>query len=543
MSPPLHVAWLCCVLLCGCADTPAGVAVVAATETGRVEGLATNGVARFLGIPYAQPPVGALRWQPPERSQPWDDVRSALNFGPWCPQPDFDRLDEGRLIAGKGVTVFVDVPPAPSAAEDCLTLNVWTPADTPSNTHANATPHDSARPVMLFIHGNALGSSYPLFDGTSFAANGVVFVSVNFRMYTMGHFAHPALTRESAAGQPLARFSELDIIAALQWLQRNVAAFGGDPANVTLLGQSNGGAAILKLLTNRHAEGLFHRAIVQSGNGWWEPLELKQHEQLGCMLASAAGLPGCDATAAQLRSLDWRDLPATGPYSLDGRTWRSGATELMASGQVIDVPVVIGWNDYDGSSLRYPAAQVIEATPPSVMATYQPAGPDNDDLAYAIYTDKHAGAPARWVAHQLQSGAPSYLFVFSHVPWVFRGNIRGAEHGMEFPYAFNTWDAELPPLIGELFVDQDDTTMTTILHQCWLSFAKTGVPECPHAPAWPRYNRAADQLLELKVHPEVRTGYRAQQLDAHENVMQTYLDRSKRNVEEFLRAGLALERL
>ena len=508
MSRTLPACLLLLLFVSACSITKEPVIVE--TRSGVVEGYTADGVDRFLGIPYAQPPVEDLRWKPPEPVRSWEGIRKAHLFGPWCPQPDFERLGEGERVSGDGVTVFKGVPPQTASNEDCLSLNIWRPTSRGSY------------PVMLFLHGNALGSSYPLFDGASFARNGIVFVSINFRMYTMGHFSHPALTAEASADQPLSRYSELDILAALEWLQEHISVFSGDPNDVTLFGQSNGGASVIKLMTNSRAKGLFHKAIVQSGNGWWAPLQLDQHELLGCEIASFAGLAGCDATAAELRQLNWQDLPQTGPYSLDNRMWQTGATELIASGQAIDVPLLIGWNDFDGSTLRHSPEDFVANTPSHVLSQYETDGVDVEDLAHTIYTDKHVGAPARWIAHKLAPGAPTYLFLFSHVPWVFRATSRGAEHGWEFPYAFNNWHAELPPLIGSIFIDKDDRKMTDIMHQCWVSFAKLGVPVCPNAPTWPRYTRAQDQLMELKVDPVVRTGFRARQLDAHEKALPIY---------------------
>ncbi|MEM7079090.1 MAG: carboxylesterase family protein [Pseudomonadota bacterium] len=508
--------------LAGCSDTP----VQLTSAHGVIEGREADGVKRFLGIPYAMSTSGELRWAPPEEVPHWDKVLDATQFGPWCPQPDFDRREEGEVHSGEGWTIFVDVPPNVETSEDCLSLNVWAPVQAASS------------PVMVFIHGNALGTSFPAYDGTAFARDGIVFVSINFRLHSMGNFAHPALTRAADDAEPLARYTEMDQLAALRWVQKNIAAFGGDPANVTVVGSSNGGAGILQMLTNETSKGLFHKAIVQSGNGWWAPWKHAQNEQLGCLLASMADLDGCDATLEELRELPWHEFPVTGPYAIDGRYWRRGATELISEGLAVDVPLLIGWNDFDGSSLRYAAQHVIETTHPDVLATYETGLDQEQDLAYEIYTDLHSGAPARWVAHKLEDGEPTYLYMFSYVLSSERGNVRGAEHAYELPHVFDTWDKVLPPIIGPLFISEEDLEMTMIMHACWVSFAATGKPSCPNVPDWPKYNRATDQLMELNLTPTVRTGFRAAQLNAHERHMEHYLKKSESNVEELLKNGL-----
>lgn len=506
----------------GCADSSTRLTL----PHGTIEGLESEGVMRFLGIPYAMAPAGHRRWAPPMEAPHWDDVLSAKEFGPWCPQPDFDRRDEGQTHSGEGWTIFVGVPPNPDTSEDCLSLNVWAPSNA------------SASPVMVFIHGNALGTSFPAYDGSAFARDGVVFVSINFRLHTMGTFAHPALTRAADPSEPLARYTEMDQLAALRWVQNNIAVFGGNPGNVTLVGSSNGGAGVLQMLANESAKGLFHKAIIQSGNGWWAPWSHSQNEQLGCLLAAMANLDGCDATVEELREAPWHEFPVTGPYAIDGRHWQKGATELIAKGSALDIPLLIGWNSFDGSSLRYSARHVIETTHPDVLSTYQTEAREEQDVAYEIYTDQHSGAPARWVAHKLEEGEPTYLYLFSYVLASERGKARGAEHGYELPHVFDTWEKILPPVIGWFLVSDEDLEMTKIMHGCWVSFAADGKPRCPNAPDWPEYDRKSDQLMELNLTPRIVTGFRADQLDAHERNMEHYLSKSESSVEQLLENGL-----
>lgn len=269
-------------------------------------------------------------------------------------------------------------------------------------------------------------------------------------------------------------------------------------------------------------------------------MNLEEHEKLGCYLADLSGLSGCDATTEELRGLHWSAIPATGPYTIDGRGVRVGATEAIKSGQILDVPILIGWNDFDGSSLRYPPEQVIAHTHPEVLSTYD-SQLDEESLAYAIYTDLHSGAPARWVANKLEDGAPVYLYLFSYVVSWDRDTVRGAEHAYELPHALNTFEEQLDdmfPFLSTLLLGEEDRKMTSIVHECWMSFVKTGKPHCPNAPEWPPYARDTDQLMELNLHPKIVTGYRAEQLNAHENHMDHYLDQVQVSYRKLLDEGI-----
>lgn len=515
-----------CLIAAACSQP---IRILIEPPTGPVSGIQEDGVNKFLGIPYAESTTGNNRWRAPVRVKPWKEVFDASKFGPWCPQFDFDRRDEGEVHAGEGWTIFRNMPSNTASTEDCLSLNVFAPP-------VDGTP----KPVMVFLHGNALGSSFPLYDGTDMAKSGVVYVSINYRLLTMGIFAHPSLTAEALPDQPLGRFSEMDRVAALYWVQENIAAFGGDPNRVTLAGHSEGGAAILQLLGNPQSKGLFHQAIVQSGNGWWSPMNLREHEQLGCYVAELSGLEGCQATTDELRSLDWSVIPVTGPYTIDGRGVSIGATEAIESGNTIDIPLLIGWNDFDGSSLRYEPKEVISNTHPDVLATYDKSK-DEEDLAYDIYTDLHSGAPARWVAHKLEDGAPVYLYLFSYVVSWDKGDVRGAEHAYEIPHALKTFDEQLNdffPFLANVLLSDEDRSMTNIMHQCWVSFVKDGKPSCPNSPDWPRYERESDQLMELNLEPKVVVGHRAVHLDAHEKHKSHYLNGVRDSIRELIDKGI-----
>ena len=236
-----------------------------ATESGVVLGEVMDGIRVFKGIPYARPPIGELRWTPPQPPLRWAGERKANAFGAACSQPDFAVLagahPVGKVLSGKGYDLWIGVPSAPDSSEDCLFLNIWAPL------YANRSP------VMVFLHGGGGSGAIPYWDGSAFARDGVTLITINYRNFTIGKFAHPALTKAAKPDDPLARFDLMDQIAALRWVKDNIAAFGGDPKNVTLFGQSAGGAATIQLLTMPAARGLFQKAIVESGNGWWAPFK------------------------------------------------------------------------------------------------------------------------------------------------------------------------------------------------------------------------------------------------------------------------------
>jgi len=250
------------------------------TTAGTLEGVVSGPVRVFKGIPYAAPPIGALRWKAPQPVAPWSGVRPAKEYGHDCMQEPFG-----------GDAAPLGTPPD----EDCLVLNVWTPA-------ARAA---KPRPVMFWIYGGGFvngGSSPEVYDGSKFAEAGVVLVSANYRLGRFGFFAHPALTKE-AGGAPLGNYAYLDQIEALKWVKRNIARFGGDPDNVTVFGESAGGASVNMLMISPLARGLFHRAIVQSGGGRSSTLiparTLASAEQIGVAFAAEAGVAGDDAKALE----------------------------------------------------------------------------------------------------------------------------------------------------------------------------------------------------------------------------------------------------
>ena len=257
----------------GTGATAAAARPVVTVSTGAVRGTREGGLDRFLGIPYAAPPVGASRWTPPRPPMPWTGIRSARELGPVCPQSDRLPLVMKRLVTALGGDPSI-VRPLGAMSEDCLSLNVWT-------SHAGTA---SKQPVMVWLHGGALAFGSGSDEAAALAPAGVVVVTVNYRLGLLGALAHPALANESphdASGN----YGLLDQIEALRWVQRNISAFGGDPRRVTVFGHSSGGASVLELLASPLAHGLFHRAVAQS-SGLGESLPRREAEAKGVEIAN-----------------------------------------------------------------------------------------------------------------------------------------------------------------------------------------------------------------------------------------------------------------
>jgi para-nitrobenzyl esterase len=486
------LAALWCAAGVAAADTPAA-APRARIDTGVVVGVIEGPARIFRAIPYAAPPVGSLRWRPPQPAAPWTGERPALADGPACEQP----VVPGRFNAGGY---------AGPVSEDCLTLDVFAPL--------------AARkaPVMVWIFGggNVAGAdSIAPNDGRFFARDGVVLVAMNYRLGPLGWFAHPALTREAGPGAPLANYGLMDQIAALRWVKRNIAAFGGDPDNVTIFGESAGGDDVLTLMVTPAARGLFRKATVQSGGGFGAQDDLSQAEARGARLAQRLGLPA-DATADQLRALPADQLVGvgadTGPV-VDGRLVRETPAMGFARGHEAPAPLIIGSNSWEASLLPPASYAAYAATlSPTVTAAYADEAGDPAGLAQVAFTDVVMAAPARWFAAQASKRAGSWLYAFSYVRVVRRGKIPGANHTSENPYVFDT--QMIVPNYANEIVDQD-RAVAAFMHACWVSFARTGRPGCAAGGrSWPAYDPRTDELMRFDSPPSVVQHYRKQQLDA-----------------------------
>jgi para-nitrobenzyl esterase len=473
-------------------------APTAKIDSGPLVGVTEGPANVFRNIPFAAAPVGELRWAPPQAVKPWTAPRPAAEAGPSCPQP-MNANGAPNSGGANGPT-----------SEDCLQLNVFAPHDAKG-------PHAKGAPVMVWIHGGGhrTGAGW-VYGGQNFARDGVVVVSINYRLGALGYFAHPALTKAAKPGEALGNYGLMDQIAALKWVQRNIAAFGGDPKNVTVFGESAGGMSTLALLATPSAKGLYQKAIVESGLGWTEPKTLADQEKVGLAAMTKDGVPA-NATAADLRALSADKLAAVngnyGPF-VDGKLMTETDSQAIARGHVPDVPLIIGSNSGEDSlmgqaTLGEAALARIPAAVKPAYAAEAAAGPDI--FARAVFTDRVMGGPARWVAAETSPGKPSWLYYFSYVGSRFPPTKTRASHADEIQYAWEYWGRRTPMSM----VSAKDQEVATLMHACWVSFAKTGVPKCGTG-AWPAYTPTGDQLMEFGKESGVRTHFRKAQLDAEQ---------------------------
>ncbi len=450
---------------------------------GPVEGVAEGGLRVFKGIPYALPPVGQARWRPPAPMPRWQTVRDATNFGPACLQPKPTLSN-----------IYVNKPMPMS--EDCLTLNIWAPA----NAH-NA-------PVFFWIHGGALvgGSSREaVYNGTKLADRGIIVVSINYRLGVLGWLAHPELSRESPLGIS-GNYGLLDQIQALQWVRDNIGAFGGDPSNLTIAGESAGGLSVMYLLASPPARGLFTKAIAESAYMISTP-ELKQSsfgspsaEESGLKLAAALHAPNIAAMRAMDAATLAQAAPAAGyaPWgTIDGRVLPHQLVDVFDRGEQAHVPLLAGFNSGEIRSLL-PLAPL----PPASAADYETYIRDHYlDLAdeflrlypssnmqqsiLATTRDALYGWTAeRLVRKQAALGLPSFLYFFDHsYPAEDAANLHGF-HASELPFVFGTFDST-PPLWPKVPETPEQTALSDAMIGYWTSFARTGRPQAAHVPDWP----------------------------------------------------------
>ena len=458
------IAIACLALLPAANARVAAASLQARVDGGAIRGVLAHGVVTFKGIPYAAPPIGALRWAPPQPVKPWRGVRPALHFAPDCAQLP---------------TPGDDAPLRTQSTENCLYLNVWRPRSA------------SARglPVMVWIYGGGFvdgGASPAVYDGTQFARDGVVLVSFNYRLGNFGFFAFPALTRQAAGGL-LADYTLMDQIAALQWVRRNAASFGGDPHNVTIFGESAGGMSVNALLMSPLARGLFAKAIIESGGGRGNIYPLRplsgaadSAEAMGMRLARHLGVVGAGAAAlAELRALpaaklvDGLNLATrehdpnyVGGPILDAKLYPAAPAAVYAAGGGARVPVIIG-------------ANTAEIGPPNVPAT--------------VGADQWMVEPARAIARLLSGrGQRVYEYRFGYVATSRRNTVSGAPHASEIPFVFDTVAAHYGNETSRA-----DEAMARVVHAYWVAFARTGRPDPPGEPAWPEYHESTDRLMSF----------------------------------------------
>jgi len=446
--------------------------------TGTLAGVRADGVESFKNIPYAAPPVGPLRWRPPQPAKPWAGVRPADKMGALCEQA-YNPKDNG-------------VGPLP-ASEDCLTVNVFAPAKTMRGA--------KALPVMVWIHGggfvNGSGTA-ALYDGTGLAKQGVVVVTLNYRLSRFGFFAHPALTAE-AKGQPVGNYGLMDMIAALKWVRANIGRFGGDPSRVTIFGESAGGIAVNDLMVSPAARGLFIRAIVESGAGREPAPPLKTAEAQGVAFAAKVGL--ANASAADLRKLSAEqilkagdpDIRLGGGTMADGKILTLGPAEGFAKGLEAKVPYIVGTNALE---FPIPEAQRQGALdgliPRARQAPIAAAYADPATFGANVVSDVFFTEPGRELARRhAANGQPTWLYRFSVLSPSMKGRLQGAPHASERQYVFETLATSPWP------TDANDAAQARTMSAYWAAFGRTGDPNGGGRVRWPKYDRARDELLDF----------------------------------------------
>jgi para-nitrobenzyl esterase len=480
------------------ATTGALVGSSVETNSGRLSGMAIDGeVIVFKGVPYAAPPVGGLRWKAPEPPASWKGVRAATEFGPACVQP-------------RSTTVGVYTDDPAHMSEDCLYLNIWQP-----------TKVKSGAPVMLWIHGGAFRSGHTasqIYDGTELARRGVVIVSTSYRMGILGFLAHPQLSAESPQ-QVSGNYGLLDQIAALKWVKENIEAFGGDPSNVTIFGESAGALSVMDLVASPQGRGLFSKAIAESGY-MVSNTELRKSryglpsaEDVGVAIAKALGA----GTVAELRKRDAVELieaSSKGGYVplpvVDGWLLPDQLVDIYDRGEQNHVPMLVGFNAGELRSLR-----VLLPPTPATAAEYEkqvrerfkdlgdaylkqyPSSNVPDSVLAASRDGLYGWTAQRLAAKQAAIGQPSYLYFFTH-SYPAEGADLLAFHASEIPFVFGqigpkvqlpgTWPRP-PDAAGE-------RALSNAMMDYWTSFARTGVP----SPTWKAYAEG-ESYMELGAKP------------------------------------------
>ena len=486
--------------------------VQADTAYGRIEGRQRRGVLLFAGVPYAHAPVGPLRFAPPRPPAPWTGVRDATAFGPQAPQVGGTM----EAIAGGGQT-------APWS-EDCLTLNVQTPAC-----------DGGRRPVLVWIHGGGFttgASSVPWYDGTAFCRNGdVVVVTVNYRLGAFGwsHLAHlPDGHDEPEAGNA----GLADQVAALQWVRQHIAGFGGDPGNVTVFGESAGAMSVGTLLGTPSAQGLFAKAVLQSG-ACHHVRTVEQAAEVTDRICAALGVHDVaglrrvsdqqllDAQVSASNALV-RDRARRGdvglglPFGpvLGGATLPEHPLEVVRRGGAAHVPLLLGttreeWNLFalmareqlDDAALLARLERIVE-DPAQMVAVYRQAldtdpdgAPAHDALWSAIMTDRVFTIPAIRLAEAQSAHRPADVFAyrFDWASSALDGRL-GSCHALEIPFVF---DGLHQPGVAFFTGDAPPAVLATAMHRAWIAFARTGSPQHDGLPAWPAYGRAGRATLHF----------------------------------------------
>ncbi len=500
-------------------------------ESGRLQGVAEHNMFAFKNIPYAAPPVGDLRWRPPQPALPWTGTRDASLFGDSCPQPFVKNLSAGLSLPGN---------------EDCLKLNVFTPSKPGKNL-----------PVMVWIHGGGMlvdGSRDAQFTPINLTKNGVIVITFDYRLGTFGFFASNELIAEAKAkGEPVGNYGTMDQIAVLKWVKNNIAAFGGDPSNVTIFGESAGGRSVTWLMVSDAARGLFHKAIAESAQQ--SPLRGMTQKHLG--MAPETEIDAKYMTAVGAKTLkELRNLPANklvltsanfeqgefgGPF-VDGQIIKGDPIPLFAAGKQAKVPFMIGTNSWD-SSFLVPGQPAI-----GVLAKKIHENPKNIEKLYSRVKDKcvessdvlgdmlYRGS-TKLLADSMNGIAPGYAYYFDYLTKNIRAAYPGVPHTFEISYVFGSyglmpqapdkpetgtnncalikratadlkqkgvWSKYWYPITNK--TDPQDIAMSEKMSASWAAFAKTGNPNVSGQTNWPIYNLNADVMRNFSYEQETITG-------------------------------------
>jgi para-nitrobenzyl esterase len=473
--------------------------LIATTSNGMVEGQNEGALLVFKGIPYASPPVGQARWKPPSKITPWSGVRRATEFGPACTQPP------GR----DGSIYSSDLGPI---SEDCLTLNVWAPVGA------------SKAPVFVWIHGGSLvsGSSKErVYDGARLAAQGLVVVSINYRLGVFGYLAHPELSAESSLGIS-GNYGLLDQIESLRWIRQNIGAFGGDSSNVTIAGESAGGLSVMYLMASPMARGLFSKAIAQSAYMISTP-ELKRQrfgapsaEEAGTALAAALHAPDI----AALRAMDANALSVAAaaanfsPFgNIDGHVLTRQLVDVFDRGEQAPVPLIAGFNSGEIRSLTF-----LVLPDPASTADYErtiherygdlaqeflrlyPSANVHESILATTRDALYGWTAQRLVKKQAALGQPSFLYLFDHgYPAADAAGLHGF-HASELPYIFGTPD-RTPPRWPKIPATPEEEAFSDAMTQYWSRFARSGQPRASNQPDWPSY-APSEAYMAFRVVPQ-----------------------------------------
>jgi len=500
-------------------------------ESGRLQGVAEHNMFAFKNIPYAAPPVGDLRWRPPQPALPWTGTRDASLFGDSCPQPFVKNLSAGLSLPGN---------------EDCLKLNVFTPSKPGKNL-----------PVMVWIHGGGMlvdGSRDAQFTPINLTKNGVIVITFDYRLGTFGFFASNELIAEAKAkGEPVGNYGTMDQIAVLKWVKNNIAAFGGDPSNVTIFGESAGGRSVTWLMVSDSARGLFHKAIAESAQQ--SPLRGMTQKHLGMAPETEIDAKYMTAVGAktlkELRNLPTNKLVLTsanfeqgefgGPF-VDGQIIKGDPIPLFAAGKQAKVPFMIGTNSWD-SSFLVPGQPAI-----GVLAKKIHENPKNIEKLYSRVKDKcvessdvlgdmlYRGS-TKLLADSMNGIAPGYAYYFDYLTKNIRAAYPGVPHTFEISYVFGSyglmpqapdkpetgtnncalikratadlkqkgvWSKYWYPITNK--TDPQDIAMSEKMSASWAAFAKTGNPNVGGQANWPIYNLNADVMRNFSYEQETITG-------------------------------------